>query len=109
MFAQADSEIYITEIDSIHNAYEEMLGQNSRLLQQLTERDEANNQLLNERIQGTQTAMKLAGERDAAVDAHRQSQEASHTLQNNLAELDRRLQVHPHTHQLPHRLQQHPA
>lgn len=90
---QADSDIYISEIDSIHNAYEEMLGQNTRLLQQLTERDEANNQLLSERIKGTQTAMKLAGERDAAVDAHRHSQEASQMLQSSLSELERRLQV----------------
>ena len=90
---QADSDIYISEIDSIHTAYEEMLGQNTRLLHQLTERDEADNQLLSERIKGTQTAMKLAGERDAAVDAHRQSQEASQMLQNNLNELERRLQV----------------
>ncbi|KAK9864134.1 hypothetical protein WJX84_006373 [Apatococcus fuscideae] len=90
--ARADSDIYISEIDSIHNAYEEMLAQNTRLLQQLTERDEANNQLLSERIKGTQTAMKLAGERDAAVDAHRQSQEASQMLQNSLNELEQRLQ-----------------
>ena len=90
---QADSESFICEIDSIHTAYEDMMGQNMRLLQQLTERDEANNQLLSERIKGTQTAMKLAGERDAAVDTHRRTQEASQILQNSLAELERRLQV----------------
>ncbi|KAK9864077.1 hypothetical protein WJX84_011985 [Apatococcus fuscideae] len=90
--ARADSESFICEIDSIHTAYEDMMGQNMRLLQQLTERDEANNQLLSERIKGTQTAMKLAGERDAAVDTHRRTQEASQILQNSLAELERRLQ-----------------
>ena len=90
---QADSETYMTEMDSIHLAYEEMLGQNNRLLQQLSQRDEANNALLSERIKGTQTAMKLAEERDAAVAAHRQSQDASQSLQASLCDLERRLQV----------------
>lgn len=47
---QGESDAYISEIEAAGNAYEEMQGQNTRLLQQLTERDEQNNHLISERI-----------------------------------------------------------
>ena len=47
---QADSESYIAEIEATGGAFEEMQGQNARLLGQITTRDEANANLTSERL-----------------------------------------------------------
>eukprot|EP00983_Pelagomonas_calceolata_P117673 1160436-Pelagomonas_calceolata.AAC.5 len=50
--ARSECELYISEIETTSTAYDEMQVQNTRLLGQLTEKDEANNVLLAERIKG---------------------------------------------------------
>ena len=48
--AQADSESYIVEIEATGAAFEEMQGQNARLLAQITAREEAHASLTTERL-----------------------------------------------------------
>lgn len=47
---QEESDAYIQEIESIGAAYEDMQGQNTRLLAQLADNDRVNNDLVAERV-----------------------------------------------------------
>ena len=77
----------------IGGAYEDMQAKNSRLLQQLTERDEVTNQLMTERIQAAQRASHLTEERNAVQAAARLAEQKAVALQEHAASLDVRLRV----------------
>lgn len=49
-YMQEESDAYIQEIESIGAAYEDMQGQNTRLLAQLADNDRVNNDLVAERV-----------------------------------------------------------
>lgn len=50
MLSQEESDAYITEIEQIGAAYEEMMGQNNRLLAQLADNDRVNSDIVAERV-----------------------------------------------------------
>mmetsp|Transcript_30041 Transcript_30041/g.77666 ORF Transcript_30041/g.77666 Transcript_30041/m.77666 type:complete len:848 (-) Transcript_30041:135-2678(-) len=60
---KGEMEAYIQEIDVIGRVYEDMQAQNTRLLQQITERDALNHQLQNERLQLDQKASAMTEEK----------------------------------------------
>ena len=90
---QADIDAYTTEMEVIGAAYEDMQGKNSRLLQQLTKRDETNNQLLTERIQSQHSAARLSEEKASAEAARQLAEQQVAALQERVAALETRLQV----------------
>ncbi|CAI7874012.1 unnamed protein product [Closterium sp. NIES-53] len=79
---EEEGEAYITEIETIGAAYEEMQSQNRRLLQQISERDEYNTQLIAEGVKARQLQASLQAEKQsmetrmqhatAAADVHKQ-------------------------------------
>lgn len=50
LLAQEEGDAYIAEIGSIGAAYEELQGQNGRLLAQLADNDRVNGELVAERV-----------------------------------------------------------
>lgn len=62
-----EGDAYISEIETIGQAYEEMQAQNRRLLQQITERDEYNTQLVSESVKAKQLQASLLAEKEAAT------------------------------------------
>ncbi|XP_073272670.1 E3 ubiquitin-protein ligase BRE1-like 2 isoform X4 [Primulina huaijiensis] len=56
---EGEAESYITEIETIGQAYEDMQTQNQRLLQQVTERDEYNIKLVSESVKAKQSQSLL--------------------------------------------------
>ncbi|GJP44851.1 hypothetical protein CLOM_g4257 [Closterium sp. NIES-68] len=79
---EEEGEAYITEIETIGAAYEEMQSQNRRLLQQISERDEYNTQLIAEGVKARQLQASLQADKlsmetrmqhaTAAADVHKQ-------------------------------------
>jgi E3 ubiquitin-protein ligase BRE1 len=77
-----EGDAYITEIETIGQAYEEMHTQNSRLIQQITERDDYNTQLVAESLKAKQLQASLLTEKqvlasrvqhaNATADLHKQ-------------------------------------
>eukprot|EP00897_Mesotaenium_endlicherianum_P006224 jgi/Mesen1/562/ME000105S10733 len=59
-----EGDAYISEIETIGQAYEDMQTQNQRLLQQIVERDEYNMQLMAESVKAKQMQASLASEKD---------------------------------------------
>jgi hypothetical protein len=94
---QGEAEAYLGEMVVIGGAYEDMQAQNTRLLQLLTERDEANNQLVNESIRAAQNAAQLAKDQEAAQAAVVHVEAASNVLRTRVGELETKLQVGPQT------------
>ncbi|KAE8690975.1 E3 ubiquitin-protein ligase BRE1-like 2 [Hibiscus syriacus] len=58
-----ESETYISEIETIGQAYEDMQAQNQHLLQQMTERDDYNIKLVSESVKTSQTHSSLLSEK----------------------------------------------
>lgn len=77
-----EGDAYISEIEAIGQAYEDMQTQNQRLLQEIIERDEYNAQLMSESLQAKQLQTSLQAEKqvlnarmqhaNAASDLHKQ-------------------------------------
>ncbi|KAL3519014.1 hypothetical protein ACH5RR_021603 [Cinchona calisaya] len=74
---KAEAEAYISEIETIGQAYEDMQMQNQRLLQQVTERDDYNIKLVSESVKAKQTHGMLLSEKQALG---KQLQRANTTL-----------------------------
>ncbi|KAJ4724084.1 E3 ubiquitin protein ligase [Melia azedarach] len=62
-----EAEAYISEIETIGQAYEDMQTQNQHLLQQVTERDDHNIKLVSESVKTKQTQSFLLSEKQAAA------------------------------------------
>lgn len=77
-----DGDAYIKEIEDIGQAYEDVQGQNQRLLQEIMERDDYNAQLMSESLQAKQLQNSVQAEKqvlnarmqhaNAASDLHKQ-------------------------------------
>ncbi|KAH9601964.1 hypothetical protein KSS87_000337 [Heliosperma pusillum] len=61
----AEAEAYISEIETIGQAYEDMQTQNQHLLQQMTERDDYNIKLVSESVKTKQAVSTLLSEKQA--------------------------------------------
>eukprot|EP00245_Coleochaete_scutata_P016025 TRINITY_DN7342_c0_g1_i1.p1 TRINITY_DN7342_c0_g1~~TRINITY_DN7342_c0_g1_i1.p1 ORF type:complete len:972 (+),score=239.12 TRINITY_DN7342_c0_g1_i1:12-2927(+) len=62
-----EAEVYMSEIETIGQAYEEMQRQNERLLLQVTDRDEYNTQLMSESVKAKQLQTSLMAEKEAMI------------------------------------------
>ncbi|KAL0459891.1 UNVERIFIED_CONTAM: E3 ubiquitin-protein ligase BRE1-like 2 [Sesamum latifolium] len=60
---EGEAESYISEIETIGQAYEDMQTQNQRLLQQVTERDEYNIKLVSDSVKAKQSQNLLLSEK----------------------------------------------
>ncbi|KAG0581595.1 hypothetical protein KC19_4G263900 [Ceratodon purpureus] len=75
-----EGDAYITEIETIGQAYEEMQTQNLRLLHQITERDDYNTQLVAESLKAKQLQASLRAEKHVLVS---RVQHANATAENH--------------------------
>lgn len=81
------------EMETVGEAFEEMSGRNTELLQQLAQRDERSSALLAERIQAQHTATSASEQRDRAEAAQRLAEQQAVALQERVTGLEQRLQV----------------
>ncbi|XP_038059012.1 E3 ubiquitin-protein ligase BRE1B-like isoform X2 [Patiria miniata] len=100
-----EEEALLSEMDVTGQAFEDMQEQNTRLLQQLREKDDANFKLMSERIKCNQIHKLLREEKDVLadqvatlqtqVDAQnqvvRKLEEKERILQNNLSTMDKEI------------------
>ncbi|KAG6544299.1 hypothetical protein Mapa_014302 [Marchantia paleacea] len=80
-----EGDAYISEIETIGQAYEDMQTQNQRLLQQLTERDDYNVQLVAEGLKTKQTIANLQSERIILMRRIEQNHVSADTQKQRLA------------------------
>ncbi|KAJ1389004.1 Zinc finger, RING-type [Sesbania bispinosa] len=76
----AEAEAYISEIETIGQAYEDMQTQNQHLLQQVTERDDYNIKLVSESVKTKQTHSTLLSEKQALA---KQLQQINSSIENS--------------------------
>merc|ERR1712051_452123 len=102
-----EEEMLLSDMEVTGQAFEDMQEQNSRLIQQLREKDDANFKLMSERIKSNQIARLAREERDmltqqvntlsTQVEAQnqvvRKLEEKERLLQTNLAALDKELSM----------------
>merc|ERR1712029_554631 len=102
-----EEETLLSDMEVTGQAFEDMQEQNSRLMQQLREKDDANFKLMSERIKSNQIQRLAREERDmlthqvntlsTQVEAQnqvvRKLEEKERLLQNNLAALDKELSM----------------
>ncbi|GAU14379.1 hypothetical protein TSUD_249170, partial [Trifolium subterraneum] len=69
---EAEAEIYISEIETIGQAYEDMQTQHQHLLQQVAERDDFNIKLVSESVKAKQLHSSLLSEKQALADQLKQ-------------------------------------
>ncbi|KAL6000781.1 hypothetical protein ACLOJK_006507 [Asimina triloba] len=72
----SEAEAYISEIETIGQAYEDMQTQNQHLLQQVTERDDYNIKLVSESVKAKQAQSCLLSEKQAIAKQLRQVNES---------------------------------
>ena len=90
---QADIDAYTTEMEVIGAAYEDMQAKNSRLLQQLAEKDGKNSQVLTEKIQAQHQMVRLAEQQAQAEAARKLAEQQVTASQDRISALETRLQV----------------
>ncbi|KJE97555.1 ring finger protein 20 [Capsaspora owczarzaki ATCC 30864] len=78
-----DEDALIAEMDSIGQSFQDMQEQNSRLLQQLNEKDDANFQLMSERLKASQLQQMLRDEKDI-IEGKMAAMQAQVEAQNEL-------------------------
>ncbi|XP_061373602.1 E3 ubiquitin-protein ligase BRE1-like 2 [Gastrolobium bilobum] len=76
----AEAEAYISEIETIGQAYEDMQTQNQHLLQQVTERDDYNIKLVSESVKTKQAHSTLLSEKQALA---KQLQQINASIENS--------------------------
>ncbi|XP_052802588.1 E3 ubiquitin-protein ligase BRE1B-like isoform X2 [Mya arenaria] len=98
-------DVLLSEMDATGQAFEDMQEQNTRLLQQLREKDDANFKLMSERIKGNQIQKLLREEKEVLgeqvstihlqVEAHilvvRKLEEKERVLHNNIATMEKEM------------------
>lgn len=90
---QADIEAYTAEMEVIGAAYEDMQAKNSRLLQQLAEKDGKASQVLTEKIQAQHQANARSEQQQQAEAARKLAEQQVAVLQERVAALEAKLQV----------------
>jgi hypothetical protein len=58
---QEETDVYIGEVEQIGAAYEDMMGQNNRLLAQLADNDRVNSEIVAERVKVSDSCDTVAG------------------------------------------------
>lgn len=88
-----EAEAYISEIETIGQAYEDMQTQNQHLLQQVTERDDYNIKLVSESVKTKQMQSFLLSEKQALAKQLQQVNNALESLKMRIAQSEEQMKV----------------
>lgn len=91
---EGEAESYISEIETIGQAYEDMQTQNQHLLQQLTERDEYNLKLVSESVKAKQSQSLLLSEKQGLEKQLKQLNGSLEALKSRIAQSEEQLKLH---------------
>ncbi|KAK9757637.1 hypothetical protein RND81_01G175900 [Saponaria officinalis] len=87
----AEAEAYISEIETIGQAYEDMQTQNQHLLQQMTERDDYNIKLVSESVKTKQAVNTLLAEKQALSEQYQQVNASLVALRARISESEEQM------------------
>ncbi|KAG5566183.1 hypothetical protein RHGRI_001949 [Rhododendron griersonianum] len=90
---EGESEAYISEIETIGQAYEDMQTQNQHLLQQVTERDDYNIKLVSESVKTKQAQSFLLSEKQALANQLQQVNSTLESLKLRIADSEEQMKV----------------
>ncbi|CAN4089766.1 unnamed protein product [Withania somnifera] len=104
---EGEAETYISEIETIGQAYEDMQTQNQHLLQQLAERDEYNIKLVSESVKIKQEQTLLLSRKHELTEQLQQSKTSLESLKTRMAQSEDQMKGHiaealSYTHQDRH-------
>lgn len=88
-----ENEAYMSEIETIGSAYEDMQAQNTRLLAGITERDELNNKLSAERMRTAQQQQQLVSDCSSAGARIHAAEAQVDTLKRRVQDMEAQLQA----------------
>ncbi|XP_039019064.1 E3 ubiquitin-protein ligase BRE1-like 2 isoform X1 [Hibiscus syriacus] len=88
-----ESETYISEIETIGQAYEDMQAQNQHLLQQMTERDDYNIKLVSESVKTKQTHSSLLSEKQTLTRQLKQVNSSIESVKMRIAQSEEQMKV----------------
>ncbi|KAK4380726.1 hypothetical protein RND71_002588 [Anisodus tanguticus] len=91
---ERESETYISEIEAIGQAYEDMQTQNQHLLQQLAERDDYNIKLVSESVKIKQEQSLLLSRKKVLLSQLIESQTSLESLKTRIAQSEIQMKVH---------------
>ncbi|KAK2431156.1 histone mono-ubiquitination [Trifolium repens] len=89
---EAEAEIYISEIETIGQAYEDMQTQHQHLLQQVAERDDFNIKLVSESVKAKQLHSSLLSEKQALADQLRKINSLIENSKAKIASSERQIE-----------------
>jgi len=89
-----EGEAYISEIETIGQAYEDMQTQNQRLLQQVTERDEYNIKLVSESVKAKQLQNSLLLEKQAVAKQLQHTNVSVEFSKQKISRLEEQLRIY---------------
>ncbi|XP_021891145.1 E3 ubiquitin-protein ligase BRE1-like 2 isoform X2 [Carica papaya] len=84
-YKERESEAYISEIETIGQAYEDMQTQNQRLLEQVADRDQYNIKLVSESVKTKQAQSSLLSEKQALAKQLQQINASAEALKARIA------------------------
>ncbi|KAL3615914.1 hypothetical protein CASFOL_040208 [Castilleja foliolosa] len=90
---EVEADSYISEIETIGQAYEDMQTQNQRLLQQVTERDEYNIKLVSDSVKAKQSQNVLLSEKQVLAIQLQQLNESLESSKSRIAKSEEQMQV----------------
>lgn len=91
---EGDAESYITEIETIGQAYEDMQAQNQRLLHQVTERDEYNIKLVSDSVKAKQSQITLLSDKEGLANQLQQLNGSLEALKSRINHSEEQLKLH---------------
>ncbi|XP_057785578.1 E3 ubiquitin-protein ligase BRE1-like 2 [Salvia miltiorrhiza] len=91
---EGEAESYISEIETIGQAYEDMQTQNQHLLEQLTERDEYNIKLVSESVKAKQSQNSLLSEKQGLEKQLEQLNGSLEALKSRIAQSEEQMKLH---------------
>ncbi|KAH6829801.1 histone mono-ubiquitination 2 [Perilla frutescens var. hirtella] len=91
---EGEAESYISEIETIGQAYEDMQTQNQHLLLQLTERDEYNLKLVSESVKAKQSQSLLLSEKQGLEKQLEQHNGSLEALKFRIAQSEEQMKLH---------------
>ncbi|KAL3828891.1 hypothetical protein ACJIZ3_017693 [Penstemon smallii] len=91
---EGETESYISEMETIGQAYEDMQTQNQHLLQQVTERDEYNIKLVSDSVKAKQSQNKLISEKQALAKQLQQLNGSLESLKSRIAQSEEQMKIH---------------
>ncbi|KMT19795.1 hypothetical protein BVRB_1g008490 [Beta vulgaris subsp. vulgaris] len=87
----AEAEAYISEIETIGQAYEDMQTQNQHLLQQMTERDDYNIKLVSDSVKTKQAVSTLLSEKQALAKQFQQVNVSLDSLKTRICQSEEQM------------------